>query len=146
MATVSQQESPTTIAILSGNPLVNRIIGSLLEGFGYEIRLLDEAPNESNEQIFKGVDLVLLGPTISDGFQRAFLSFMRSTPQTASIPVLTLTTALEETLAGKSGFVMWPCRIEDLARHIEAALRAVVSNKMPHRGDRHPLSSEDARG
>lgn len=128
---MTRQNPTTTIAILSGNPLVNRIIESLLEGLGYEVRLLEEDSEASDEQIFKGIDLVLLAPTISDGFQRAFLTSMRSAPQTASIPVLTLTTALEETIADRSGFVLWPCRIEDLARHIEDALQARVSNETP---------------
>lgn len=125
------QKPTTTIAIVNGNPLVTRIIESLLEGLGYEVWLLEEDSEGSNEQIFEGIDLVLLTPTISDGFRQAFLTSMRSTPQTASIPVLTLTTALEETLADRSGFVLWPCRIEDLARHIDAALQTVVADKRP---------------
>lgn len=128
---MTYQEPTTTIALLSGNQLVSRVIKSLLKDFGHEVRLLEETSEAYKEGIFEDIDLVLLAHTLSDGFQRAFLTSMRREPKTASMPVLTLSTALEETVADRSGFVPWPCRIEELARHIEAALQTVVADKRP---------------
>ena len=126
-----RRQEPTTLAILSGTPMVSRIIGELLRDFGYEIRLLEEDSEEGTEDLLEGVELVLLAPTISDGFRHAFLASMRNAPETANIPVLTLSSALEETLVDNSGFVLWPCRIEELAWRIEAALRAAVADELP---------------
>lgn len=113
----------TTIAILGGNPLVNRVLGALLQGVGYEIRLLEEDSETGKENLFEDVDLLLLAPTLSDGFRQALVTSMRSTPETASIPILTLSTALQETVKGEPGIVPWPSRIEDLRQEIETLLQ-----------------------
>ena len=47
---------------------------------------------------------------------------MRSTPGTATIPVLTLATVANQDMADQPGLVLWPCRMEDLRTEIEAAL------------------------
>ena len=48
----------------------------------------------------------------------------KSTPQRSSIPVIALTTALEEDLPEKEGVISvpWPCETKVLVERIEAAL------------------------
>jgi hypothetical protein len=48
----------------------------------------------------------------------------KSTPQKADIPVIALTTALEEDLPEKEGVISvpWPTETKDLVERIEAAL------------------------
>jgi hypothetical protein len=48
----------------------------------------------------------------------------KSAPQTADVPVILLSTTLEEALPGKEGVlrVPWPCETRALVERIEAAL------------------------
>jgi hypothetical protein len=56
---------------------------------------------------------------------------MRSTPGTATIPVLTLSTAPKKEPADQAGLVLWPCRLEDLRMEIEAALLTAGGARAP---------------
>jgi hypothetical protein len=112
---------PTTIAILGGNSVAGRALEALLQGVGYDTRLIEDPP----EQLFEGVRLLLLAPTLSAESRETLLAEMGSTLDAANIPVLTLSTSLKEALAGGPAFIPWPCRLEDLTKKIEAALLRV---------------------
>jgi len=74
------------------------------------------------------VDLLLLAPRLDEGVREAFVGAMgKSTPQKADMPVIALTTAVEEDLPEKEGVISvpWPCEIKVLVDHIEAALPGV---------------------
>ena len=113
---------PTTIAILGGNSVAGRALEALLQGVGYDTRLIEDPPERSPEQLLEGVRLLLLAPTLSAESRETLLAEMGSTLDAANIPVLTLSTSLKEALVEGPTFIPWPCRLEDLTKRIEAAL------------------------
>jgi hypothetical protein len=113
---------PTTIAILGGNSVAGRALEALLQGVGYDTRLIEDPPERSPEHLLEGVRLLLLAPTLSAESRETMLVDMGSTLDTADIPVLTLSTTLTGTLNDGPAFIPWPCRLEDLTKKIEAAL------------------------
>jgi hypothetical protein len=96
----------------------------LLESAGYEVRLLEETEALEVEDLLEGVDILLLGRGLGDDHREEFLRAMSSTLQTATIPVLSLSPSPGGAMLREDRLVPWPCRIEDLTREIEAALRA----------------------
>ena len=116
---------PTTIAILGGNSVAGRALEALLQGVGYDTRLIEDPPERSPEQLLAGVRLLLLAPTLSAESREVLLAEMGSTLDAANIPVLTLSTTLKEALGEGPVSIPWPCRLEDLTRKIEAALLRV---------------------
>jgi DNA-binding response OmpR family regulator len=112
------------VAILSGNPLVGRILEYLLDSAGYEVRLLDEPGAFKAGALLEGVDVVLLSHDLSNNRREDVLRAMTSRLKTATIPVLALSHGSDPASTGVDRLVSWPCRIEDLAREIEASLRA----------------------
>jgi hypothetical protein len=107
--------------------VVGRAVEALLQGAGYDTRLIKEPTTGKPEELLRGVHLLLVAPTPSTGARERFLVGMRSTPGTAAIPVLTLSTLPKRVPAGQTGLVPWPCRLEGLQTEIEAALH-VASN------------------
>ena len=118
--------APTTIAILGGNSVAGRALEALLQGVGYDTRLIEDPPEGAPEQTLEGVKLLLFAPTLSAESREAFLAEMGSTLDAANIPVLTLSTTIKEALGDGHGFIPWPCRLEDLTKKIEAALLPVT--------------------
>lgn len=114
--------APTTIAILGGNSVAGRALEALLQGVGYDTRLIEDPPERSPEQLLEGVRLLLLAPTLSAESRETLLAEMGSTLDAANIPVLTLSTSLKEALVEGPTFIPWPCRLEDLTKRIEAVL------------------------
>src|SRR5829696_1233487 len=51
---------PTKIAILGGNSVAGRALEALLQGVGYDTRLIEDPPERSAEQLLDGVRLLLL--------------------------------------------------------------------------------------
>src|SRR5688572_29657407 len=103
---------PTTIAIVGGNSVAGRALEALLQGVGYDTRLIEDPPDRPPEQILEGVRLLLLAPTLSAESRETLLEEMGNTLEAANIPVLTLSTSLKEALAGWPAFLPWPCRLE----------------------------------
>jgi hypothetical protein len=97
----------------------------LLEGHGYQTILLDSHPTGIVDELLEGAHLLLLTPRVDEGVREAFLGAMgKSTPQKAHMPVIALTTAIEEELPEKEGVIRvpWPCKTKVLVERIEAAL------------------------
>ena len=117
-------EARTTVAILSGDPLVGRALELLLKGAGYEVRLLAEPDASRVEDLLHGIDVLLLDRGLSNGRREDFLGALASTLETATIPVLSLSPGSEGASAEEDRVVPWPCKIEDLVREIEAARKA----------------------
>ncbi len=105
--------------------MAGRALEALLQGVGYDTRLIEDPPARSPEQLLEGVRLLLLAPTLSAESRETLLADMGSTLDAANIPVLTLSTSLKEALAEGPAFIPWPCRLEDLTKKIEAALLRV---------------------
>ena len=112
------------MAILSGNPLVDRVLELLLEDAGYEVRLLGEPEVFRVEDLLDGVDVLLIGRGLGDDRREYFLRAMASTLETATTPVLALSPGPEGAQLTEDRLVPWPCRVEDLAREIDAAVKA----------------------
>lgn len=121
----------TTVAILGGNSVVGRVLGLLLQDPRHETRLIEEPCTGQPAELLEGIQLLLIAPAVSTESRERFLAGMRSTPGTAAIPVLTLSTVLNDVLADQMGLVLWPCRLEDLKREIEAALLASSRPEQP---------------
>jgi hypothetical protein len=122
---VQHHHQPATIAILGADTVVGRTLSVLLEGHGYHTTLLESYPTGVVDELLEGADLLLLTPRVDEGVREAFVGAMgKSTPQRSSIPVIALTTALEEDLPEKEGVIRvpWPCETKDLVERIEAAL------------------------
>ena len=105
--------------------MVGRALCALLEGSGYQTRPLDAYPTGVVDELLEGAHLLLLAPRLDEGVREAFLGAMgKSTPQTADMPVIALSTTVEEDLPEKEGVlsVPWPCETKVLVERIEAAL------------------------
>ncbi len=116
-------QARTTVAILSGDPMVGRALELLLEGAGYEVRLLEEPDATRVEDLLGDIDVLILDRNLSNGRREDLMGALASTLETATIPVLSLSSGSEGTSAREDRVVPWPCKIEDLAREIEAARR-----------------------
>lgn len=88
----------TVVAILGPDTLVEDILARLLREKGCDARLLEAYPTGVVDELLDGVDLLLLAPGLKDGVREAFLEAMRSTPKTAAIPVLSLSSTLKQAL------------------------------------------------
>ena len=118
----------TVVAILGANSLVEGILAHLLEEEGYTVRHLDASdPTASMEGLLDGVDVVLLAPGLKDGVREAFLEAMSTTPQTAAIPVLPLSSALKIALLDEmSASTSWRTLFEELIGQIRDALTSAA--------------------
>jgi hypothetical protein len=120
-----RDRQPITIAVLGADTVVGRALCALLEGSGYQTTPLDAYPTGIVDELLEGADLLLLAPRLDEGVREAFLGAMgKSAPQRVDIPVIALTTALEEDLPEKEGVISvpWPCETKVLVERIEAAL------------------------
>ncbi len=113
----------------------------MLDSAGYEVRLLEEPDAFKVGALLEDADVVLLGHDLGNGRREDFLRVMTSRLETATIPVLALAPGPKRALAGVDRLVSWPCRIEDLAREIEASLRAAEGGEAL---DGSPTLAEEA--
>jgi hypothetical protein len=122
---VRHHPEPTTIAILGADTVVGRALCALLEGSGYRTTPLDAYPTGIVDDLLGGADLLLLVPRLEEDAREAFLSAMgKSTSKRADMPVIALSTALEEGMPEMEGVIRvpWPCETKVLVKRIEAAL------------------------
>ena len=118
-------EPTTTIAILGADTVVGRALCALLEGSGYRTTPLDSYPTGVVDELLDGADLLLLAPRLDEDAREAFLGAMgKGAPQRADMPVIALSTTLEEGLPEKERVlrVPWPCETKVLVQRIEATL------------------------
>ena len=118
-------EPTATIAILGADTVVGRALCALLEGSGYRTTPLDSYPTGVVDELLDGADLLLLAPRLDEDAREAFLGAMgKGAPQRADMPVIALSTTLEEGLPEKERVlrVPWPCETKVLVQRIEATL------------------------
>ncbi len=78
------------------------------------------------------MDILLQAPGLKDGTREAFLTAMRSTQQTAAMPVLPLSSALKLALLDElSASAPWRGLFEKLVSQIGAALARVAEPPPP---------------
>ena len=102
--------------------MAGRALEALLQGVGYDTRLIEDPPEGNPEQCLDGVRLLLLAPTLSAESRETLLVELGGTLESRDIPVLTLSTGFREALGDSRASIPWPCRIEDLTKKIEATL------------------------
>ena len=120
-----QSPNSSIIAVVGGDPLVGQALEVPLLNAGYGVRFLYGSATNGEAHPLDGVDLVLLAPRSGDGDRKAILSrFQSSTPAgSGKVPVMELVAGSEEARAEEEvRRVLWPCRMKDLRREIEAAL------------------------
>ena len=119
-----EHPQPTTIAILGADTVIGSALCALLESSGYKTRPLDTYPTGVVDEVLEGVDLLLLAPRLDESVREAFVGAMgKSTPQRADMPVIALTTVVEESPQDEGvRSVPWPCETKALVGEIEAAL------------------------
>ena|SRR5215204_6505311 len=123
-----------TIAILGADTVVGRALCALLESSGYRTTSIDSHPTGVVDDLLDGVDLLLLAPRLDEGVRQAFLGAMgKSAPQKADIPVIMLSTAVEEDLPDKERVISvpWPCETKILVERIEEALLDAPASTIP---------------
>jgi len=134
-----------TIAILGADTVVGSAICALLEAHGYRTAPIDAYPTGIADELLEGADLLLLAPRLDEGAREAFLGAMgrRTVPQRARMPVIALSTAVEQTLPEKDGVigVPWPCETRVLVERIEAALLGAPEASAAH----HPRTPDGVR-
>ena len=118
------EQPTTTIAILGSDTVVGRALCLLLEGSGYGTIPINAYTIGVADELLEGADLLLLAPRLDRGVGEAFLGAMgKRTPQRADMPVIALTTAVQESLQDEGvQSVPWPCETKILVERIEAAL------------------------
>ena len=110
------------VGILGDDPLTSRALGLLLEGAGFEVRVLDEdAVLEHPSVSLAGVDLVLCTPLLGEQRKDELLGAIKGSPETAAVPILWLSTKLNEQT---DSVLPWPWSTETLVRAIERALNS----------------------
>ena len=117
--------NPTTIAVAGGDPLVGQALEVPLLNAGYRVRLLERFSMNDEANPLDGVDLLLLTPRSGDEDRKAILSRLQSSTPASSgkVPVVELVAGSDEARAEEEvRRVLWPCRMKDLRREIEAAL------------------------
>ena len=108
------------VGILGDDPLTARILGMLLEGSGYEARLLQEDAVLANPSAsLAGVGLMLFMPLLDEQRKNDLLDAMKGSPKTAAVPVLHLSTEMHERT---DSVLPWPWSTEALVRAIEQVL------------------------
>ena len=119
-----QDHPTTTVAILGADTVVGRALCLLLEGSGYGTTPIDAYTIGVADELLEDADLLLLAPRLDEGVSEAFLGGMgKRTPQRADMPVIALTTAVEESPQDEGvQSVPWPCETKVLVERIEAAL------------------------
>jgi hypothetical protein len=121
---MTRRDNPT-IAILGADTVVGRALSLLLEGSGYNTTPIDAHSTGIVEELLDGAHLFLLAPRVDEGARQTFLGAMgKSNPNVGELPVIALSTAVEENLPEKEGVISvpWPCETKVLVDHIEAAL------------------------
>ena len=105
--------------------MAGRALEALLQGVGYDTRLIEDPPDIGPDEYLDGVTLLLLAPTLSAESRETLLAEIGGTLEAKDIPILTLSTGLKEALGDGRASIPWPCRLEDLTKKIEATLLPV---------------------
>jgi hypothetical protein len=131
---VREYHQPTTIAILGSDTVVGRALCALLEGSGYRTVPIEAHPTGVVDELLDGAHLLLLVPRLDEGLREAFLCAMgKSVPQRADMPVIALSTTVEEVLPENEGIIIvpWPCETKVLIKRIEEALLDAPTSTTP---------------
>ena len=136
------EKEANIIAVLSEEAAVGRALELLLQSVGYRTRFLAEPPLDEASESLDGVQLLVLAPTVSEKLRENSLGSTTYMAAIAGKPVLELVTSSTSSRPLKRGRVLWPCRIEELQREIEAAL-LIGSENTTTPGEEHGTGPTD---
>jgi hypothetical protein len=129
---VTHPRSATTtvvVAILGTDALAEDILARLLEREGYHVRHLKAYPTHPMDERLDGVDVLLLVPGLKDRAREAFLEAVRSTQESAAIPILPLSSALKLALLDElSAGASWSGLFEELTSQIGAVIASAAAS------------------
>ncbi|HSL01224.1 MAG TPA: hypothetical protein VK869_12885 [Rubrobacteraceae bacterium] len=115
----------TTIALLGANTVAGHALSLLLQGVGYETKILEGSPPGMFGDPLEGADLLLISPGFVKERRDECLAALGGAH--GRMPVLELSSAIKEgLLEGGVETVPWPTNIDALAHEIEAALKGAV--------------------
>jgi len=117
----------TVVGILGDDPLTSRIVALLLEGAGYEARVLEEGVSEVPSASFEGIDLLVCMPL--DRRREDELLGAMGGRQGAAVPVVRLSTDPEAQRTESA--LPWPWSTEALVGAIERALGTHCAGEAP---------------
>lgn len=112
---------------MGGDPIVGRILASLLQTAGYDARYTDMGFPERPGAL-DGVGVVLLAPPWSGGDRDVVLGAVGEARSATRVPVLEIGVPDDEAEVRPDNYVPWPCRTEELQRRIEAALQTALAS------------------
>lgn len=132
--TADRGPASATVIVVGGDAVVGQALELLLRGADYGVRFLPErslirVPPAGGA--LDGARLLLLAPKLSAEGREGVLAWVRASSAAKKIPVLELVDDPDGARDGSGRcFLPWPCRTEDLKRHIDAALtgREVVGS------------------
>src|SRR3712207_9482910 len=101
------RSTTTTVAIVGTEGLAEDILARLLEREGYHVRHLEAYPTNPMDERLDGVNVLLVIPGLKNGAREAFLEAVRSTQESATIPILPLSSRSEERRVGKECRSRW---------------------------------------
>ena len=102
--------------------VVGQALELLLECADYSVRFVGEPSLDL--ELLDRVRLLIFTPGLNAKEIDAILAQVESLSPTTTLPILELVNDSEEAEISPNHLVPWPCRIRDLERHIEAAMRA----------------------
>jgi hypothetical protein len=130
-APTNKQTSGPSGIVISGDPLASRILAVLLQDSSYQAKSLPIASlNESG--LLEDVQLLLLTPTqaLSTEDRKGLLASLKEMPRETELIVMELIREgeeeEEEAQELQTHKVPWPCKMDELERRIEAALRTAA--------------------
>ncbi len=117
-----QKISPqVTVAIVGTDPVIGRVVESLLQTAGYGTRFVTYPVTDESCNMVADAHVVLLLPGLSS-ISREGCSISEVSTAATNIPILELIPEPDEVTSLRSRPVRWPCRLEQLRREIEAVL------------------------
>jgi hypothetical protein len=118
---MSQQGGvPVTVTIVGGNAVVGQALELLLEGLGYRAHYEGKLDPAGPTRWLAGTQLIVLAPGLSVPLRDAVLTGNWHDGADGCVPVLELSG--DDHPPGSARHVRWPCRAEELAHAIDAAL------------------------
>lgn len=116
------------VIVVGGDAVVGQALQLLLRGADYGVRFLPEPAlslqGSPAAGALDGARLLLLAPRLSAEGRQQILACVGAS-STTTIPVLELVDDPDGARDGSGRRLPWPCRTEDLKRHIDAALLLV---------------------
>ena len=110
-----------TVAIVGTDPVIGRVLESLLQTAGYGTRFVTYPVTSESCNMVADAHVVLLLPGLSN-ISREGCPISEVSTAATNIPILELIPEPDEVPSLRARPVRWPCRLEQLRREIEAAL------------------------